>query len=116
MLTNNSLEFMFSRKAHFEVAKADIKDLEELELNLIDAGLDSMNIEEEIVHIYGDYTSFGTLANALESLQIEIKKAALERIANTPVEFNEEQLIDIEKLLDKIEEDDDVQVVFTNIA
>ena len=116
ILTNNSLEFMFSRKAHFEVAKADIKDLEELELNLIDAGLDSMNIEEEIVHIYGDYTSFGTLANALESLQIEIKKAALERIANTPVEFNEEQLIDIEKLLDKIEDDDDVQVVFTNIA
>ncbi len=116
MLTNNSLEFMFSRKAHFEVAKTNIKDLEELELTLIDVGLDSMEIEEEIVHIYGDYTSFGTLANALQSLQIEVKKAALERIANTPVEFSEEQLVDIEKLLDKIEDDDDVQAVFTNIA
>ncbi|AWI34305.1 YebC/PmpR family DNA-binding transcriptional regulator [Helicobacter apodemus] len=116
MLTNNSLEFMFSRKAHFEVAKTNIKDLEELELTLIDVGLDSMEIEEEIVHIYGDYTSFGTLANALQSLQIEVKKAALERIANTHIEFSEEQLVDIEKLLDKIEDDDDVQAVFTNIA
>ena len=79
-------------------------------------GLYSMEIEEEIIHIYGDYTSFGTLANALEELKLEVKKAALERIATNPVEFSEEQLIDIEKLLDRIEEDDDVQAVFTNIA
>ena len=68
------------------------------------------------VYIYGDYTSFGSLANALEESKLEVKKAALERIATNPVEFSEEQLIDIEKLLDKIEEDDDVQAVFTNIA
>ncbi|MDE5591512.1 MAG: YebC/PmpR family DNA-binding transcriptional regulator, partial [Helicobacter sp.] len=116
MLTNNSLEFMFSRKAHFEIAKNGVADLEELELNLIDFGLDSMEVEEEIVHIYGDYTSFGNLANALEDIQVEVKKAALERIPNNPIDFSEEQLVDIEKLLDKIEDDDDVQVVFTNIA
>lgn len=116
MLTNNSLEFMFSRKAHFEISKEGIADLEELELNLIDAGLDSMEVDEDIIHIYGDYTSFGSLANALEESKLEVKKAALERIATNPVEFSEEQLIDIEKLLDKIEEDDDVQAVFTNIA
>ena len=116
MLTNNSLEFMFSRKAHFEVAKEGLGNLEELELELIDYGLESMEIEDEIVHIYGDYTSFGSLANALEKMNADVKKAALERIANNPVEFSEEQLVDIEKLLDMIEDDDDVQAVFTNIA
>ena len=116
MLTNNSLEFMFSRKAHFEVAKEGLGNLEELELELIDYGLESMEIEDEIVHIYGDYTSFGSLANALEKINADVKKAALERIANNPVEFSEEQLVDIEKLLDRIEDDDDVQAVFTNIS
>lgn len=116
MLTNNSLEFMFSRKAHFEVAKEGLGNLEELELELIDYGLESMEIEDGIVHIYGDYTSFGSLANALEKMNADVKKAALERIANNPVEFSEEQLVDIEKLLDRIEDDDDVQAVFTNIA
>ena len=116
MLTNNSLEFMFSRKAHFEVAKEGLGNLEELELELIDYGLELMEIEDEIVHIYGDYTSFGSLANALEKINADVKKAALERIANNPVEFSEEQLVDIEKLLDRIEDDDDVQAVFTNIA
>ncbi|KPH50691.1 transcriptional regulator [Helicobacter pullorum] len=116
MLTNNSLEFMFSRKAHFEVVKEGLGNLEELELELIDYGLESMEIEDEIVHIYGDYTSFGSLANALEKINANVKKAALERIANNPVEFSEEQLVDIEKLLDRIEDDDDVQAVFTNIA
>ena len=116
MLTNNSLEFMFSRKAHFEVAKEGLGNLEELELELIDYGLESMEIEDEIVHIYGDYTSFGSLANALEKMNADVKKATLERIANNPVEFSEEQLVDIEKLLDRIEDDDDVQAVFTNIA
>lgn len=116
MLTNNSLEFMFSRKAHFEIDKNQIIDLDELELTLIDAGLESLEVEEDSIHIYGDYTSFGTLGNALEELNLEVKKAALERIANNPVEFSEEQLVDIEKLLDKIEDDDDVQAVFTNIA
>ncbi|MCH5322716.1 MAG: YebC/PmpR family DNA-binding transcriptional regulator [Helicobacter sp.] len=116
MLQNNSLEFMFSRKAHFAITKESAGDLEDLELNLIDAGLDSLEIEEEIVHIYGDYTSFGNLANALEERGVEVKTAALERIPTNPVEFSEEELLDIEKLLDRIEEDDDVQAVWTNIA
>ena len=116
MLTNNSLEFMFSRKAHFEVAKEGLGNLEELELELIDYGLESMEKEDEIVHIYGDYTSFGSLANALEKMNADVKKAALERIANNPVEFSEEKLVDIAKLLYRIEDDDDVKAVFTNIA
>jgi transcriptional/translational regulatory protein YebC/TACO1 len=56
------------------------------------------------------------LSKALEDLQIEIQKSSLSRFPTTPVEFTEEQLVDIEKMLDKIEDDDDIQQVFTNIA
>lgn len=116
LVPTGSLEFMFSHKAVFEIEKADQIDVEELELELIDAGLEEIEADEEMVYITGDYTSFGTLSKALEDKKIEVKKATLKRIPTTPVEFTEEQLEDIEKLLDKIEEDDDVQQVFTNIA
>ena len=66
--------------------------------------------------VYGDYSAFGSLSKALEDLQIEIQKSSLSRFPTTPVEFSEEQLVDIEKMLDKIEDDDDIQQVFTNIA
>jgi transcriptional/translational regulatory protein YebC/TACO1 len=56
------------------------------------------------------------LQSALEEKSIEVAKANLQRIAVSPVEFTEEQLVDIEKMLDKIEDDDDIQQVFTNIA
>ncbi|MGV8095947.1 MAG: YebC/PmpR family DNA-binding transcriptional regulator [Mangrovibacterium sp.] len=116
LVPTGSLEFMFSHKAVFEIEKTDQIDVEELELELIDAGLEEIDVEEGMVYITGDYTSFGTLSKALEDKKIDVKKATLKRIPTTPVEFTEEQLEDIEKLLDKIEEDDDVQQVFTNIA
>ncbi len=117
LLQNGSLEFMFSRKAVFEIPLSSVKiDLEELELSLIDAGLEELVRQEESIYIYGDYTQFGSLSSALEGLGIAPKKAILERSANTLVEFSEEQLADIEKLIDRIEDDDDVQAVFSNIA
>jgi YebC/PmpR family DNA-binding regulatory protein len=116
MLKNGSLEFMFDRKAVFEFGKTDGMDLEELELDLIDAGLEEIEENEGTVYVYGDYTSFGTLSQAFEERGIEIKKANLQRIPNNPLEFSEEQMQEIEKLIDKLEEDDDVQAVYTNIA
>ena len=116
VLQNGSLEFMFSRKAVFEFQKTENMDLEDLELSLIDAGLETLEEEEGTVLIYGDYSSFGTLSNALDELGINVTKATLERIANNPVVFSDEQLADIEKLTDKIDDDDDVQAVFTNIG
>jgi YebC/PmpR family DNA-binding regulatory protein len=116
LVPTGSLEFMFLHKAVFEIEKTDQIDVEELELELIDAGLEEIEVEEDMVYITGDYTSFGTLSKALEDRKIDVKKATLKRIPTTPVEFTEEQLEDIEKLLDKIEEDDDVQQVFTNIV
>lgn len=113
---NGSLEFMFDRKAVFEFEKPEGIDLEELELELIDAGLDEIIENENTIYIYGDYTNFGSLSKALEEKNLDIKKANLQRIPNSPVEFDEEQMEEIEKMLDKIEDDDDVQAVFTNIA
>ena len=116
LVPTGSLEFMFSRKSVFEFEQFEGMDVEELELELIDAGLEEIEQNEEMVYITGDYTAFGTLSKALEDLKIEIKKANLQRIPTSPVEFSEEQLEEIEKLIDKLEEDDDVQHVFTNIS
>jgi len=113
---NGSLEFMFSRKAVIELEKNDEIDLEELEFELIDEGLEEIETNEDLIYLYGDYTNFGSLTKAIEDKGIEIKKSNLQRIPTTPVDFTEEQMEDIEKMLDKIEDDDDVQQVFTNIA
>lgn len=116
MVNNGSLEFMFSRKAVFEFAKTADMDIEELELELIDAGLEEIEEEEGVVLIYADYTNFGTLNAAFDRLGITLTKANLERIANNPVTFSEEQMVDVEKIIEKIEDDDDVQAVYTNIG
>ncbi len=116
LVPTGSLEFMFSRKAVFEFEKKEGMDLEELELSLIDAGLEDIEENEGVYYASSDYTSFGDLAHALEELGIEVQKAVLKRFPNDPVEFSEEQLEDIEKMLDKLDEDDDVQAVYTNIA
>jgi len=116
MLNNGSLEFMFSRKAVFEFTLQEGMDLEELELELIDAGLEELEAEDGVVLVTADYKSFGTLNEALEGLGVEIKKATLERIANTPITLSDEQQAEIDKLLQKLDEDDDVQRVFTNLA
>ena len=111
-----SLEFMFSRKAVFEFEKPAGTDLEELELDLIDAGLEDIEEHEGEYFAYADFTSFGAMSAAFEKLGVNVTKANLKRYANTPVEFTEEQMVDIEKLIDKLEDDDDVQAVYTNIA
>jgi len=121
LVPTGSLEFMFNRKAVFEMEKTDEMDLEELELELIDAGLESIEEDEmegddpNMVVITADYTDFGSLNDALEAKKFDVKKANLKRIPTSPVNFSDEQLTDIEKLLDKLDEDDDVQAVYTNI-
>lgn len=111
-----SFEYMFNRKAVIRFDKKDDMDIEELELSLIDSGLEEIEEVEGQIIAYGDYTSFGTLNSALEEMGIEVGKATLERIPTSTAEFSEEQLEEIEKMLDKMEDDEDVQAVFTNIA
>ncbi|MBI2257885.1 MAG: YebC/PmpR family DNA-binding transcriptional regulator [Flavobacteriia bacterium] len=116
VVPNGSLEFMFNRKSVFELELSNINDLEELEFSLIDAGCDEIEVNENTVYVYGDYTSFGAIAQKLEELNIDVKKSSLQRIATSPIELSEDQMNDVEKMLDKIEDDDDIQQVFTNIA
>jgi len=116
LVANGSIEFMFSRKAFFEIPTSETLDLETLEFELIDAGLESIEVIEDMVVIYADYTNFGDLNKELDSMNLEIVKSGLKRVPNNPVEYTEDQLVEIEKMLDKIEDDDDIQFVFTNIA
>ena len=116
LVPNGQLEFMFSRKAVFEINKTEEMDIEEMELELIDAGLEEIIDDGDTIYVHGEYTDFGSLSQALEGMGVEVVKASLERFPTSPVEFTDEQMPLIEKLIDKLEEDDDVQAVYTNIA
>ena len=71
----------------------DEMDLEELELNLIDAGVEELESQEQNLFIYVDYTAFGTISKGLEDMGISVQKSGLKRYATSPVEFTEEQLV-----------------------
>ena len=115
LVPTGSLEYMFSRKAVFEFNTPEEFDIEEFEFELIDAGLEEIEESEGMVLVYGDYTNFGSLSKAFEDMKIEVSSAKLERIPNNPVEFSAEAMEDIDKMIDKLEDDDDVQAVYTNI-
>jgi len=115
LLTNGSLEFMFDRKSVFEFKKPSNMDIEEIELELIDYGLEELEIDGEDVYAYGAYEDFKKLHDGFEKLGIEPKQATLQRIPNDPKEFSEEEIADIDKLINRLEDDEDVQEVYTNI-
>jgi len=114
-LDNGSLEFMFSRKAVFEFLKPEEMDLEELELELIDAGLEEMEVDGDNVTLFADYTSFGSISSALHDMELEISKSSLKRIPNSSIKLTEAQMVAVDRLIDKIEDDEDVLAVYTNI-
>ncbi len=116
-----SLDFVFSRKSIFRFAPAEDLDLEELEFELIDAGLEELYVEadeegNDIAVAQGAFEDFGRLQKALEEKGIELKSSKLERIALSHHPITEEQSVDVLKLIDKLEEDDDVQAVYHNMA
>ncbi len=115
LLTNGSLEFMFSRKATFEFNKIANMDIDELELELIDAGLEEIEEEDGVVLVTADYKDFGHLHKAFEKMNIDLIKAELQHTANTLIELDEEALNDVNKIISRLEDDDDIQHVFTNI-
>ncbi len=109
-----SLDFMFDRKGVFRIAKENVNP-EDLELELIDHGLNTLEVDEEEIAIYTTFIDFGKMQKALEEKNIPVKKASLERIPNTFVELSESQQDEILQLVDKLEEDDDVQAVYHNL-
>ena len=114
--TNGSLEFIFNRKGVFTLSKKDITpSLEELEMDLIDGGLEDFEVDEEIVTVYCDYTDFSNMQKKLEELGVEIQNSELQRIPLTTKKISAEDSTQVIKLLDLLEENDDVQQVFHNM-
>ena len=114
--TNGSLEFIFDRKGVFTVEPSQIEmDLDELEMELIDGGLEELEQDEEAITIYTDFVDFSNMTNLLEKMGVEVKNAELQRIPNNFKSITSEQALLVLKLLDKLEEDDDVQNVFHNM-
>lgn len=116
LVNSGQLDFMFNRRTVIEFPAPADKDLEELELELIDAGLEELDVEDGVVSLIGDYSSFASLSAAVEAQGITPTKAGLQRLPTQPIELTEEQMEEVEKILDLIEDDDDVQAVFTNLA
>lgn len=116
LVNAGQLDFMFNRKSVIEFPAPADRDLEELELELIDAGLEELSVDDGLVTVIGEYTAFANLTHAVEALGIVPTKSSLQRLPTQPIELTEEQMEEIETLLDKIEDDDDVQAVFTNLA
>lgn len=112
--TSGSVAFMFEHQSQFKIAKGDF-DLEELELELIDYGAEEVFEEDEDVMIYGGFESNGSLQAALEEKGLEIISSGFDRIPTQTKKLTEEQKADIEKLLEKFEDDDDVMNVYSNM-
>lgn len=111
--TSGSVEFLFEHKCYLRIADEG-QDIEEMELDFIDHGAEEVfrdEDEKEIV-FYGEFTSFGNLQKALDDRNLVITNSGFERIPTTTKELNEEQTAEVDKLLEKIEEDEDVQNVF----
>lgn len=119
LATSGALDFIFKRKGVFNIAIDSLgqkMDLEELELELIDHGLEEMfETEDQEILIYSDFSSFGSIQSYLESNNIEVKQAAQERVAQSFAEVTDEQREENYKLIDKLEDDDDVQQVYHNM-
>ncbi|MDR1223459.1 MAG: YebC/PmpR family DNA-binding transcriptional regulator [Tannerella sp.] len=114
--TSGSLEFLFEHKCVFHTAKRENMSLEELEFELIDYGADEVEEDEGEIIIYGDFAQNSTIQKYLEDNGYEITSSEFVRIPNDVKEVTPEQREAIEKLIEKIEEDDDVQNVFHNMA
>ncbi|RKN78006.1 YebC/PmpR family DNA-binding transcriptional regulator [Ulvibacterium marinum] len=109
--TSGSVEFMFDHTCNFRINGDDI-DPEELELDMIDFGTEEVFVDDDGILIYAPFESFGSIQKELENRNIEILSSGFERIPQVTKELTEEQAQDVEKLLEKIEEDDDVQNVY----
>ena len=109
--TSGSVEFMFDHTCNFRIPVEGI-DPEEIELEMIDFGAEEVFEDEDGLHIYAPFESFGAIQKELESRGIEILSSGFDRIPQVTKELSSEQVEEVEKLLEKIEEDDDVQNVF----
>jgi YebC/PmpR family DNA-binding regulatory protein len=113
--TTGSVGYLFERRGVFRVGAAGL-NIEDLELELIDHGLEELFPEEDELVIFTPYEEFGAMQKALEGRGIEVKSANLQRFPTAYKELNAEQRADMQKLLDKMDEDDDIQAVYHTMS
>ena len=109
-----SLDYLFERKCIFKI-DLEGKNIEDLELELIDYGLEEIETVEDETLVYTGFTDFGNMQNGSEALGVTIVSVDKERIPASFVELNEEQMEEVNKLIDRLEEDEDIQNVFHNM-
>lgn len=110
-----SLDFIFTRKGVFKFSSEGL-DKDELELELIDHGLDEILEEEGEIIVYSVFSEFSNMQKFLEEKGIQVKSATVERIPNSTVQLDQEQEDEIMNLIEKFEQDDDVQMVYHNVG
>lgn len=113
--TTGSVDFMFDHKCVFKIPALDTIDLEELELELIDFGVDEVFVDGGEINIYGPFDAYGKIQAYIEEKGYELISGEFVRLPMDTKEVNEEQRASIEKLIERFEEDDDVVNVFHNM-
>lgn len=114
MGTSGSVVFMFDHTCNFRINGEGL-DAEEIELEFIDYGAEEVFADEDGILIYAPFESFGTIQAALEDKEFEILSSGFERIPQVNKKLSEEQTKDVDKLLEKLDDDDDVQNVYHNM-
>jgi len=109
-----SLDFLFERKGVFKIAKGDF-NIEELELELIDHGLEDLAVDENEIYIYTAFSDFGAMSKALEEKKLHVISAEKQRIPNNYVDVPEPQQKEVLELIESLEQDEDVQQVYHNM-
>ncbi len=117
LATSGALEFMFQRRGVFTIPIEGMS-MDDLEMTLIDCGADDIEVDEEdkIVTAYTSFESFGQMQKKLEEAKIVFTNAELQRLPLNTVTLTDEQMDEVATLIDRLEEDDDVQAVYHNIA
>ena len=109
--TSGSVEFMFDRTCNFRIDPSGL-DAEEIELEFIDFGVEEVFIDEDGMLLYAPFESFGVLQKELEHRSFKILSSSFERIPQVTKQLGKDAQQEVIKLIEKIEEDDDVQQVY----
>jgi YebC/PmpR family DNA-binding regulatory protein len=112
---NGSINYLFDQKGIFTIPKSDELDLEELELELIDAGAEDLEVEDDYITVTTAKEDFGAIQKKLEELNIQPKNASLEQIPKARKTLDLDSSLKVMKMIDAFEDDDDVQNVYHNL-
>jgi len=113
--TNGSLSFLFDTKGIFTFPVAEGIDMDEFELEMIDAGAEDIEVEEGLITVTTAKEDFGSVQKKLDELNIEVENAGLQRIPNDTKELDVESALKVLKMIDAFEDDDDVQNVYHSL-